>query len=246
MIMENITRILIVEDDMIIAANISLQLTNLGYEVTGIETRGEEAVLHAQVNTPDIILMDINLKGALDGIETTKIIQKSIDIPIIYLTANTDDSSFLRAKETHPYAFIPKPLNKLQLQRTIALVIEQIKGKIEIKENTSTPIEVLDDRIFVRHNGKMIKLLIDHILYIEADRNYSNVVTENGNYLITSTLKTIENELSNSRFLRVHRSYMVNICKLDVLGESHLEINRKVIPIGKSHREILFSRLQTI
>ena len=82
MIMDKVTRILVVEDDMIIAANISLQLTNLGYEVTGIETRGEEAVLHAQVNTPDIILMDINLKGALDGIETTKIIQKNVRLKL--------------------------------------------------------------------------------------------------------------------------------------------------------------------
>ncbi|MBT8302108.1 MAG: response regulator, partial [Maribacter sp.] len=87
--MENKVRILVVEDDMIIAAHISLQLTNLGYEITGIETRGEEAVEHANINTPDIILMDVNLRGALDGIETAKMIQQKRNVPIIYLTANT-------------------------------------------------------------------------------------------------------------------------------------------------------------
>ena len=153
--MKNKVRILVVEDDMIIAAHICLQLTNLGYEITGIETRGEEAVVHANVNTPDIILMDVNLRGNLDGIETAKMIQQKINIPIIYLTANTDEASFQRAKETHPYAFIPKPLNSVQLQRTFALVVEQLKENKRETLNADLPIEVLDDRIFIRYNGKM-------------------------------------------------------------------------------------------
>ena len=75
--------LLIVEDDMIIAAKISMQLTNLGYEVTGIVPRGEEAIQHVANNPPDIVLLDINLKGTLDGIETAKAILKQADIPII-------------------------------------------------------------------------------------------------------------------------------------------------------------------
>ena len=81
--MTTLKRILIVEDDMIIAANLSMQLTQLGYEVTGIETRGEEAVAHVKVNAPDIILMDIQLKGTLTGIETAVLIQKHLPIPIL-------------------------------------------------------------------------------------------------------------------------------------------------------------------
>ena len=244
--MKNKVRILVVEDDMIIAAHICLQLTNLGYEITGIETRGEEAVVHANVNTPDIILMDINLRGTLDGIETAKMIQQKINIPIIYLTANTDEASFQRAKETHPYAFIPKPLNSVQLQRTFALVVEQLKEKKTETLYADLPIEVLDDRIFIRYNGKMNKLLLSDILYIEADRNYCKIVTTSNDYLITATLKTMEEKLPKHKFLRVHRSYMVNIAKLDVVAEGHLEINRKVIPLGKAHRGSLLTRLQTI
>ena len=244
--MKNKVRILVVEDDMIIAAHICLQLTNLGYEITGIETRGEEAVVHAKVNTPDIILMDINLRGTLDGIETAKLIQQKINIPIIYLTANTDETSFQRAKETRPYAFIPKPLNSVQLQRTFALVVEQLKENKTETLNADLPIEVMDDRIFVRYNGKMNKLLLSDILYIEADRNYCKIVTANNHYLITATLKTMEEKLPKHKFLRVHRSYMVNIAKLDVVAEGHLEIKRKVIPLGKAHRGSLLTRLQTI
>ncbi|MGB5437540.1 MAG: response regulator [Maribacter sp.] len=244
--MEDKIKVLVVEDDMIIAANISLQLTNLGYEVTGIETRGEEALVHARENCPDIILMDVNLKGKLDGIETTQRIHEAFNIPVIYLTANTDEASFNRAKETHPFAFIPKPLNTLQLQRTFELVVQQIKLKNSNKEIGYPSLKVLDDRIFIRHKGHMNKLLLADILYIEADRNYCMIVTTSNQYLLATTLKTMEEKLPASMFIRVHRSYMVNISKLDVVADGHLEINRKVIPMGKSHKEPLLNRIQTI
>ena len=77
-------KLLIVEDDMIIAAKISMQLTNLGYEVTGIVPRGEEAILHVEENKPDIVLLDINLKGTLDGIETARIMHRNGEMPIIF------------------------------------------------------------------------------------------------------------------------------------------------------------------
>lgn len=239
-------RILVVEDDMIIAANISLQLLKMGYEVTGIETRGEQAINHALENTPDIILMDVNLRGELDGIATAAAIQKNNDVPIIYLTANTDEATFGRAKDTHPYAFLSKPLNFIQLQRTITLVVEQIKEKEGKLEKFSEPIEILEDRIFIRYNSKMIKLLLNDILYIEADRNYCNIITTTNNYVLTVTLKKIEDRLNHVQFLRVHRSYIVNISKLDALGESHLEINGKVIPFGKSYRALMMRHIQTI
>jgi CheY-like chemotaxis protein len=104
--MENPLKILIVEDEMLIAANIAIQLETIGYEVVGIIPRGEEAVKVVQNERPDLVLMDINLKGELDGIETAKKLQQDGEIPIIYLTANSDDAHFERAKETNPYAFI--------------------------------------------------------------------------------------------------------------------------------------------
>jgi DNA-binding LytR/AlgR family response regulator len=241
----NLIKILIVEDDMIIAANLSIQLTSLGYEVTGIIPRGEEAILHVREQSPHILLMDINLKGALNGIETVKIIQKEKDIPIIYLTANSDDATFEKAKETHPQAFITKPFNKVRLQRTIALVVEQLKENSSTSEGTQQ-IEILDDRIFVRHNGRMEKLLLDDILYIEADRNYCTLITQKVNHILTCTLKVMQEKLPSASFVRVHRSFIINISKLDVLADGHLEIGRKVIPIGKSHKDLLLNRIRTI
>ncbi len=241
------TSILIVEDDMIIAANLSLQLTKLGYEISGIASRGEEAIQHARHYKPDIILMDINLRGGLDGIETAMAIQEFCDNPVVYLTANNDERTFKRACKTHPHAFISKPFNKLNLQRTLSLVVEQLKNRRPVETDPGVDhLDVLDDRIFVRHNGKMVRILLNRIQYIEADRNYCNIVTQDGNYLVVSTLKAIEAKLNTQQFVRVHRSFMVNINKLDSVAEGHLEINRKVIPLSKTHKELLLGRLQTI
>lgn len=239
-------RILIVEDDMIIAANISLQLSKLGYEVTGIESRGEDAVNHAIENQPDIILMDINLKGKINGIEAASQIQESIDIPLIYLTANSDDASFQKAKETKPYAFITKPFNKLNLERTIELVIEKINTEVKGNREINTLSDCMDDRIFIRNNGKLIKLMLDEILYIEAERNYCNIVTLSQNYLIVSPLNSFCEKVESKDFLRVHRSFVVNIKKLDAVADSHLEINRKVIPISKMYKESLMGSIRKV
>ncbi|MBY5951342.1 MAG: response regulator [Cyclobacteriaceae bacterium] len=240
------TRILIVEDDMIIAANISLQLSKLGYEVTGIESRGEDAVNHAIENHPDIILMDIQLKGGMTGIDAAKKIQEKTAIPLIYLTANSDEASFQKAKETKPYAFISKPFNKLNLERTIELVAEKIKEEKIETEDSNSLIEALDDRIFIRNNGKLIKLMLDEILYIEADRNYCNIFTNSQNYLIVSPLNAFCQKIESRDFLRVHRSYVVNLKKLDAVADSHLEIKRKVIPISKMYKEDLMRSIRKV
>ena len=190
--MDNLIKILVVEDEMIIGAKISMQLTNLGYEVTGILPRGEEAVLYVKENyTVDIILLDINLKGALDGIETAIQIQKQNDIPIIYLTANADEATFNRAKTTKPAAFISKPFKQLDLQRAIELTIcriaENQTGPSSGNEGSNDQHYVLKDRIFVRLRDKMIKIMITDILYIEADRNYSRIFTQGKEYLLSVT-----------------------------------------------------------
>jgi len=237
-------RILIVEDDMIIGANLSLLLTNLGYEITGLVPRGEEAVVHVRENPPHILLLDINLKGNLNGIDTAKAIQKYADIPILYLTANSDNATFELAKETRPKAFITKPFNKLNLQRTLELVAQTISH--DGKGAESPEFELLEDRIFIRHKGKMIKLLLDDILYLEADRNYCRLVCHNIEHTLSSSLKVVADKLPSSKFVRVHRSYMVNISKLDIVADDHLEIKRKSIPLSKAYKEELMSRIRTI
>ncbi|WP_026450422.1 LytR/AlgR family response regulator transcription factor [Aequorivita capsosiphonis] len=254
--MEKAVKILIVEDEMVIAANISLQLTELGYEVIGVLPRGEEALSHIEIEQPDIILMDIRLKGELDGIDTANLIHLKYCIPIIFLTGNADKEHFNRAKETHPYAFISKPFKKLDLQRAIELTIDRLaEEKTEgeassenLESKTESPITnfILNDRIFIRHNEKMLKIDIKNIYYIEADRNYCRIFANGKEYLLVMTLKDIDEKLPQKHFLRIHRSYIINLSQIDEVAGTHVVISKKAIPMSKVMRAELLKRLQTI
>ena len=247
--MEKINKILIVEDEMIIAANISMQLSNLGYNITGIIPRGEEVLVHIESNLPDIILMDINLKGDLDGVEIATLIQKSYKIPIIFLTANSDEVNFNRAKATNPYGFIAKPFKKLDLQRTVELTIIRIQEEHALENHLEiTPDEpfILSDCIFVRNHDKMVKVNITDILYIEAERNYCKIHCKNKEHLLVLTLKDIEEKLASQHFLRIHRSFIVNISHIDEIATSHVVIAKKAIPLSVELKKQLLLHIQKV
>lgn len=242
-------KILVVEDEMIIGAKISMQLTALGYEVTGVLPRGEEALLHLEQNKPDIVLLDIQLRGTLDGIETAHRIRLKADIPIIYLTANSDEATFNRAKSTRPHAFIAKPFKQVDLHRAIELTIsrmaEDATGSIDANEGDEQPY-ILSDRIFIRHKEKMLKLMLADIHFIEADRNYSRIFTAGKEYLLAITLKTIEQKLPQQLFQRVHRSYIIHLLHVEEVGEQQVRVGTKSIPLGQGMREQLLQRMQTL
>lgn len=248
--MDTAVKILVVEDEMIIGAKISMQLSSLGYEVTGILPRGEDAIQHVADNRPDIVLLDINLKGQLDGIETAARLQQHGHIPVIYITANADEATFNLAKSTRPYAFISKPFKQLDLQRaielTISLMAENNNGTTDTEINDEEQPFILSDRIFVRHKEKMVKIMLADILYIEADRNYCHVFTKEKEYVLAITLKLIEEKLSMQRFLRVHRSFLINLSQVDEVAETQVMIAKKSIPLGAGMREQLLKNLQTL
>lgn len=243
-------KILIVEDEMVIAANLSLQLTSFGYEITGLLPRGEQVLAHIKETPPDIILLDINLKGSLDGIAVGQLIQEKQPTPIIYLTSNSDDATFDRAKTTNPYAFLSKPFKNRDLKRTLELAVNRIT-----EENTSTKLttdigketsSILSDRIFVRHKDTMVKLFLKDIRYIEAERNYSRIFAKDKEYLLTMTLKTMEEKLPVTHFLRIHRSFIINLTQIDEVSDSYVVINRKAIPLSKAQKEELLARVKLL
>ncbi|HQZ25226.1 MAG TPA: LytTR family transcriptional regulator DNA-binding domain-containing protein [Flavobacterium sp.] len=241
--------ILIVEDEMIIAANISLQLTHLGYEVTGIIPRAEEVLPNIRLHVPDILLLDINLKGDIDGIQLAHLIQKEFKIPIIYLTANADEAHFERAKETNPYAFISKPFKKLDLQRAIELTIIRIQNETETEKTIPIDNEipfVLSDCIFVRSHNKMVKVCLNDILFIEAERNYCKIHCKDKEHLLVTTLKDLEEKLTSNNLLRIHRSFIVNLSHIDEIAMSHVVIAKKAIPLSAELKKQLLQRIQKI
>lgn len=118
-------RILIVEDEMIIAADLSIQLSALNYEVIGIQTRAENALKTIEENCPDLVLMDIILAGEMNGIQAAAHILKTSKIPVIFLAGSNQEFYLQRAIKNKPFAFIEKPFRKSNLKRCIESALNQ-------------------------------------------------------------------------------------------------------------------------
>ncbi len=123
--MKTIPRILIVEDETIVAMDIKSNLLKLGYEICGVCVSGEQAVQQALELQPSLILMDIRLKGEIDGIEAAERINDSRRTPIVYLTAHADDSTVERAKITDPFGYVLKPFQSIELRVAIELALHK-------------------------------------------------------------------------------------------------------------------------
>ncbi|HEY4797939.1 MAG TPA: response regulator, partial [Bacteroidia bacterium] len=115
----NKTGILVVEDENIVAKDIQQSLKKLGYEVLGICSTGEDAISQAERTKPNLVLMDIMLKGDMSGIEAADFIKQKLDVPVIFLTAYADSSTLSKAKVTEPYGYIIKPFKEIDLQTNI-------------------------------------------------------------------------------------------------------------------------------
>lgn len=245
--------ITILEDDMIVAAEMSMQLTRMGYEISGIMAKGEDALAHLAMNKSDLILVDIHLKGTLDGVEMVEKLRAfNRETGVIYITANVDDASYNRAKTTKPEAFIAKPFKRLDLARAIELAIlrmsESSSNAKPQEEIMAKPGFILDDRIFVKYRDQMVKVFLHDIFFAEADRNYCNVFTADKDYLMMLPLKAFESKLNSDRFIRIHRSYIVNLTKVDSLSDhcEFVNIGKRSLPVSRSYRPELMQRLKLI
>lgn len=242
----NQVNILVVEDDFIIAAHICTLLGESGYTVAETLSKGESVLNYVYNNHVDVILMDVNLAGELDGVETARLVMEKHTIPVIFLTANADAATFNRAKDTYPAAFISKPFKNEDLMRTLELVMNRSAADPAQKEENIDNSEMLIDRIFVRDKDRMIKLNLDDILFVEADRNYCKITTKEKSYTLSIPLSKFEGKLTSTTFVRIHRSHSVNIKAIDELNENYVFINGKSLAISKSYKEELTKKLNLV
>lgn len=145
-------RILIVEDEGILRVGTTLQLMSLGFEVVGYYQSGEEAIKNVVDLNPDLILMDIQLAGKMNGIETVREMQKKIDVPVVYLSAYSSHDLIEEAETTKPFRYLVKPLDEMELKFTIETAIEtyQREKKVEIKDEVLDNLNGLLYRFYVK------------------------------------------------------------------------------------------------
>ncbi|MBK8554923.1 MAG: response regulator [Lewinellaceae bacterium] len=243
-------RVLIVEDEPIIAADLADRLDSMGYEVAQQFSNGEEALDWLKQERPDLILMDIMLDGQLDGIQTAQQARAQYAIPIIYLSSNTEDATFQRAKSTLPAAFLTKPFRGKDLQHAIELAISrasQDQPSKDAEQDNKSLTCLFDDRIFIKVKDRMLRIFFTDILWFEADDYYCKLITKEREYLVTQTLKQMGEALASvPQFMRVHRSYIVNLSNVEEIGEVSLHINKGQIPMNKASKDEIITRLQRI
>jgi DNA-binding LytR/AlgR family response regulator len=246
------TNILIVEDESIVAKDIQHSLKKLGYTVVEVCSNGEDAIKIAEEKKPNLVLMDIMLKGDMSGIEAGAHIKEKLNIPIIYLTAYADESTLSKAKVSEPYGYIIKPYKEIDLHTSIEMAIYKHEKETELKKERDFLYSIVENKdskdkdfLFVKSNSRLIKLNTSDIYFVEALKDYVVINTETARYTIHSTMKEIEKKLSSSDFIRVHRSFIVRIDKIVAIEQQSLiiEKDKKLIPIGGVYKDDLHNKL---
>ncbi len=235
-------RIYIVEDEPIIARTIKKALEQEGYTICGMSNNGKEALYDIYELKPDLVLLDITLKGDVDGITIAEKINTRGKVPFVFLTSLTDSKTTERVKHTKPAGFISKPFTVSSLRNNIEIALFKLKEK----EEQTNEKAIVDETIFIKNKGEFIKLNKTDILFFEASDFYCFAHTINKKTLISKTLKYVEENLNDSSFIRVHRSFIINIKKIDALYDGYLTINKKTIPISKANKDKLLSSLSLL
>jgi len=245
------TNVLVVEDEKIVSKDIQLSLKRLGYTVVGTADTADGAIAAAQEHRPDVILMDIILKGEKNGIDAATAIRAEMDIPIVYLTAHSDEATIQRAKESEPHGYILKPFKEVDIRTNIEMAIYKHSKENELKRERDMLFNLVEgakgetDHIFVKSNSRFVKLKLDDLYFVEALKDYVVINTLEKRYTIHSTMKDIEARLPSDRFMRVHRSFIINVNRIAAIEQPNiiLENDKKVVPIGGSYKEALSERI---
>lgn len=236
-------RIFIVEDDPIIASDLEGILTDTGYCVCGIAHQPLEARKRIEAEKPDLVLLDINLNSDIDGIDLASLVRNS-GTGIIFISAFTDKATLDRVKQIQPLGYIIKPFNEKEIAVTIDLAFHTLSQKENSARNDSA---APGESIFIRTgNNTSIKLRFEDIVVMEAFDNYAFIHTSAERLMVNFTLKDLEQKIPAAYLLRVHRSFIVNVKKVEAIRNQALILGKHEIPVGKSYKEEVLKLFPTL
>ncbi len=243
--------ILVVEDEFLVAADIEESLLSLGYTVQNTVASGKDAIEEVEKQLPDLILMDIILKGDMTGIEAATIIGQKHDVPVIFLTANADVATIEKAKISLPYGYIIKPFSEKDLQTNIEIARykfeNDIKSKMESDQfNTffKASSKVKNQLILEGAKG-LEKINLPNVYYLEQEDENCRVYLRDNDLVIHDSLDNVEKKLPEDTFVRVSVDYIINLDKVFIAKYPELIMADKmtVITVDEEHRELLEAML---
>ncbi|MCM4163071.1 MULTISPECIES: LytTR family DNA-binding domain-containing protein [unclassified Arenibacter] len=252
--MEQPIRILIVEDNVIIADDMQSMLEEIGYEIVDNVIVYEQAVEVLKNKEVDLVLIDIILASDKTGIDLGKHIRENYNIPFIFVTSNSDRATVENAKTVKPNGYLVKPFEQQDLYTSIEIALSNFTSvkntgasseSQEEEDDRLMSNKVLKDSIFVKKQHLYYRIQFGDIQFIKADNVYLEVNTVDKKFLVRSPLKDYLEKLPQHKFYRAHKSYIVNVDHIDAINSKDILINNTLIPISKEFKEFIISAMNS-
>lgn len=239
-------KILVVEDDPMIAESLAEMLDLLGHDVQRVVESGEDAIMELKETEPDLMLLDIQLKGKMDGIEVARLVKDKYNIPFIFTTAYADNDTINRAKAEGPFGYLVKPYGVKDIMAGIEVAMSNYRLFKELSGDVPAAPMAVNDQLYLKVDHRLIKINIPDLHYVEAKGDYVLFKTAEESFIVYSTLKNVKAKLHPDKFMQVHRSFIVNLSAIEDIEESTLSVGKKVIPVSRANRQDLLNRINTL
>ncbi|WP_421978790.1 LytR/AlgR family response regulator transcription factor [Roseivirga seohaensis] len=251
-------RVLVVEDEVIIAQSIISMIEKMGYECVGTAIRATKGLELAKRLKPDIALLDINLKGEKTGIWLAGELKKELNIPYVFLTSLGDKKTIEEATSTMPYGYLLKPVAQQSVYAAIETALARFSqenrtpaqkeatlsvSKAHDEKEEEKPSLLIKDALFIKDEYQYVKIILSEIDYIKSDGNYIEIHSQGKKKVLKETLKNMETKLPADIFFQTHRSYLVNVEKIESIGGNSIKVNNEELPIVKERRDALLAYL---
>lgn len=234
--------VLIVEDDVSLGLDLEMMLKEIGYTVLGIAESSGKAVRMIEKQNPDLILMDINIKGNLTGIELAEKLAH-LHIPILFITGYNLDKNFALASKVNHIGFMVKPIHKYSLQSAIEQAVKKLEEVYSDKE-----VFPIKNTLLFNKRGVLHRVLIQDIKYVKASDDYTISYTSQGEFVNSARLFEMEEELKSYGFIKCHRSYLINpvqVVSFDT-QKNELLIDDAIIPVSRNNKSELIESLDIV
>lgn len=245
-------KILIVEDESIFVETLLMYLEEMGYTAVYQADNATDALRLFVATEPDLVLLDINIKGDRDGIKIAETINASPKpVPVIFMTSMEDKQTFERAKQTNPIAYIVKPIDEKTLERSIELaVFKYYKATWDTELFTEWQNDfVAPKSLFVKIGQKLEKIAFQDITHIIAEASHAELHIQNKKVVARISLNDLSHKLPATMFVRTSRSSLVNtnhIANIDLENNLIILSNGEEISISRRNRDELLTRLNII
>lgn len=239
----NNLRIFLVEDNMSFALEVEMLVSRLGCSMVGQADNGAEAICKVDEKNPNLILLDIGIRGTINGLDLAKKFRQQ-KRAIIFITQSRDRNTYQTAQTFQPLAYLVKPFDLLTLRSTLEQASRTLPPKkVSEPEGKNDPYS-----FYIRQNNVLNKVKYNQISWIKSDGNYCNIHTVNKKFVTKVSLVTLMKRLEKMDFIRVHKQYIVPVYRIENINlvNSVLYIGDQMIPIGRSYKSVLVKQLDLI